>query len=190
MTAGVGTIHSQWAQRPLRQMDVENWQLKDKQYQWSGHWVDNLMTFFSLQWATPILGIQVFIHYRWCRKQGSHDASEKISPSVEDASHFPSSCKNLLHPPLPEWFSPPPNSKSLYFRASHLPITYRQFCNRSPVTLFNYHMVWRQRNSDCLRANLVPSPLHVAALLNLVMTWPGGYWWLCFTGEEIEVQRG
>lgn len=114
MTAGVGTIHSQWAQRPLRQMDVENWQLKDTQYQWPGHWVDNLMTSFSLQCATPILGIQVFIHYRWCRKQGSQDASEKISPSVEDASHFPSSCKNLLHPPLPEWFSPPPNSKSLF----------------------------------------------------------------------------
>ena len=84
--------------------DSENWQLKDKQ--WSGHWVGNWMTFFSLPRATSVLGIQIFIPYLWCRKQGSHDVSEKISPSLQDARHIPSSWKKLLHPPQLEQLEP------------------------------------------------------------------------------------
>lgn len=56
--------------KALRQMDSENWQRKDKQYQWSGHWLGNWMTFFSLPCTTSVLGIQTFIPYLQCRKQG------------------------------------------------------------------------------------------------------------------------
>lgn len=99
------------------------------------------MTFLSLQCATSIAGTQVLIPCHWCRKQGSHNAAEKISPSLVEVSHFLSSFKNLPHSPQPEWVSPPLNSKNFYFGEFHLAMTYRQFCSWFSDTLFNYCVV-------------------------------------------------
>ena len=121
--------------------DSENWQLKDKQ--WSGHWVGNWMTFFSLPRATSVLGIQIFIPYLWCRKQGSHDVSEQIMGPYKAPMMYLSKsvhpCRmpgtSLLHERSSSThlslnsLNPP----HLYFRAFHLAMTYKQFCNRSSV---------------------------------------------------------
>lgn len=140
------------------------------------------MTLQCLQCATSILGAQVFTSYHLCRKQGLGAKAPKMH--LRKSAH---PCRmlltSLLHPGIyPSCFSL--NDFAFCwtpraFTSGHL--TWLS-CNRFSVTLINYHVVQTWRNSDFWSSSSVPGPLHVVAILILIITRWCRYW--CFTGKQ------